>query len=85
MFPMNKNLPSGEFGKISKYKDLEIEIEWMQHLKPTLMSAVVRALGKVKKRTNEYLQQIPGKPSLTEIQKVALTSTAHILRKELSN
>ena len=49
------------------------------------MSAVVRALGKVKKRTNEYLQQIPGKPSLTEIQKVALTSTAHILRKELSN
>ena len=29
MFPMNKNSSSGEFGKMSKYKDLEIEIDRM--------------------------------------------------------
>ena len=80
MFPMDKNLSSG---KISKYKDLEIEIERMWHLKPTLIPVVVGALGTVK-GTNEYLQQITGKSSLTEIQTIALTSTAYILRKGLS-
>ena len=84
MFPMDKNLSAGEFGKISKYKDLEIEIERMWHLKPKLIPVVVGALGTVKKGTNKYLEQIPGKPSLTEIQKIVLTSTAHILRKALS-
>ena len=60
---MNKNLSSGEFGKISKYKDLEIEIQRMWHLKTTLIPVVVEALRKVKKGTKEYLQQIPGNPS----------------------
>ena len=68
MFPIDKNLPSGEFGKILKYKDLEIEIERMWHLKPTLITVFVGALGTVKKGTNKYLPQIPRKPSLTEIQ-----------------
>ena len=56
----------------------------MWHLKPTMIPVVVRALGTVKKGTDKYLQQIPGKPSLTEIQKIALITTAHILRKTLS-
>ena len=84
MFFMDKNLSSGESGKISKCKDLEIEIERMLHLKPTLVPVIVGALGTVKKGTNEYLQHILGKPSLTEIQKIVLTSTAHILGKVLS-
>ena len=29
MFPIDKNVSPGEFVKISKYKDLEIEIERM--------------------------------------------------------
>ena len=49
-----------------------------------MIPVVVRALGTVKKGTDKYLQQIPGKPSLTEIQKIALITTAHILRKTLS-
>ena len=53
---MDKNLSSGEFGKISKYKDLDMEIERMWHLKPTYIPVVVGALGTVKKDTNEYLQ-----------------------------
>ena len=46
----------GEFGKISKYLDLEIEIERTWQLKPTLIPVVVRALGTVKKGKNKYLQ-----------------------------
>ena len=50
MFPMDKNLSSGEFGKISKYKDLEIEIaiEQIWYLKPTLIPLVMGALVTVK-------------------------------------
>ena len=84
MLPLDKNLSSGEFGIISKYKDLEVEIERMWHLKPTLIPVNVGAHGTVKKGTDKYLQQIPGKPSLTEIQKIILTSTAHIPRNALS-
>ena len=56
----------------------------MWHLKPILIPAVVGAFGAVKRGTNKCLQQIPAKPTLTEIQKIALTSTAHILWKLLS-
>ena len=44
----------------------------------------IGALGTVKKGTNKYLQQTPGNPSLTKIQKIVPTSTAHILTKPLS-
>ena len=81
IFPIDKNLSSGEFGKISKYKNLEIETEQMWHLKPPLL---VGAPGKIKKSSPKHLQQIPGKSSLTEIQKIVLTSSAHILRTAMS-
>ena len=81
MFLLDKNLSSGENQNI---KDLEIEIKRMWHLKPTLIPVVMGALGTVKKGTNEYSQQIPGKPSLIKTQKISLKSTAHILRKVLS-
>ena len=67
-------------GKISICKDLEIKIERMWQLKPTLITVVVGPLGTINGK-NEYLQQIPGKAILTEIQKIVLTSTAHIQRK----
>ena len=51
---MDKNVSSGEFGKISKYKDLKIEIEQMLHLKPTLIPVVVGALYSKKVETNIF-------------------------------
>ena len=50
MFPIDKNWSSREFGKISKYCNLEIEREQMWHLKPKLIPAVEKALGTVKKQ-----------------------------------
>ena len=50
MFPIDKNWSSREFGKISKYCNLEIEIEQMWHLKPKLIPVVEKALGTVKKQ-----------------------------------
>ena len=70
------------FEKLSKYKDLEIEVTKMWHLKET--TVVIGALGMVAKAASNYVSQIPGTPSLTELQKITLMSTAHILRKVLS-
>ena len=37
----------------------------------------------VKKGTEDYLNGIPGNLSLREVQKIVLTSTAHVLRRAL--
>ena len=82
--PADTNVSLQEFDKLSKYKDLEIEIKKMWHLKPTVIPVVIGALGLIKKGTEKHIEKIPGKISLSECQKIALMGTAHILRKTLS-
>ena len=69
--PIDNNTPIKEYNKISKYKDLEIEIEKMWHLKTTMVSVIVGTLGMIKKRTDRHINKIPGSSSLYEIQKIA--------------
>ena len=45
---------------------------------------VIGVLCMVANTAPNYVSQIPGAPSLTELQKVTLMGTAHILRKVLS-
>ena len=86
--PSDTNVSFKIFEKLSKYKDLEIEVTKMWHLKTTTLPVVIGALGIVAaslgiaaKATPNYVSQIPGAPSLTELQKITLMGTAHILRK----
>ena len=82
--PADRNISIKEFDKLSKYKDLQIEIERMWHLKRTVMPIVVGALGMVKRGTQSYLKSLLGEPKLHEIQKIVLTCMEHILGKALS-
>ena len=82
--PTDKNVSSKTFEKLSKYKDLEIEIGKMWHLRARNIPVVIGALGLVKKGTKDFLDKIPGNPSFREIQKIVLSGTAHVLRKALS-
>ncbi|XP_063591903.1 uncharacterized protein LOC134768991 [Penaeus indicus] len=82
--PCDQNIAHKEFDKLSKYKDLQIEIQKMWSLKATTVPVIVGALGMIKKQTQKHLDKIPGNPQLQEIQKIVLTSTAHILRKALT-
>ena len=82
--PSDRNISAKVFEKLSKYKDLEIEVQKMWHLKTKTLPVVVGALGLIKKGTQDFLDQIPGKPSLQEVQKIVLNSTAHILRRTSS-
>ena len=54
------------------YKDLEIEIGKTWHLRARSIPVVIGALGLVKKGNKEFLDKIPGNPSLQEIQKIVL-------------
>ena len=72
------------FEKLSRYKDLEIEITKMWHLKTTTMPVVISALGMVAKTASNYVSQIPGAPFLTEFPKMTLMRNVLILRKLLS-
>ena len=56
----------------------------MWYLKTTTLPVVIGVLGVVAKTAPNYVSQIPGAPSLTELQKITPMGTAHILRKVLS-
>ena len=70
--------------KLSKYKDLEIEIEKTWGMKTTTVPVIIGVFGLVKKRTENYIGKIPGNIRITELQKTVLLGTAHILRRTLS-
>ena len=70
--------------KLSKYKDLEVEITKMWGLKTITVPVVIGALRVVKKGIEKHIDKIPGKINITELQKIALLGSSHILRKVLS-
>ena len=83
--PTDKNVSAKEFDKLSKYKDLQIEIERMWHLKTSIVPVVIGVNGLVnKKNVCSHIKKLPGKPSLRELQKIVLNSAVHLLRKALS-
>ncbi|KAF7218105.1 putative LOC107393841-like protein [Nothobranchius furzeri] len=82
--PSEKNVTTKELEKLSKYKDLEIEVTRMWGMKTTTIPVVVGALGLIKKGLEKRTKQIPGNPTVQEIQKIVLLGSAHIIRRTLS-
>ena len=82
--PSGRNVASKEVEKISKYKDLEIEISKMWSMNTIVIPVVIGALGLMRKGINRYVEQIPGNIRVEELQKTVLLGTAHLLRRTLS-
>ena len=82
--PTEKNTSVKLTEKLSKYKDLEIEIERMWGMKTTTIPVVIGALGLIKKSLEKYTKQIPCNIKISELQKIALLGTSRIQRKTLS-
>ena len=82
--PADKDISLKESQNLSKYKDLEIEVTKMWKLRTKTIPVVIGALSMIKKGSQNLIDQIPGKLSIQEMQKIVVTSSAHILRKVLS-
>ena len=65
--PTDQNIPAKEFDKLSKKKDLEIEIQRMWKLRMSTVPVIVGALGMIKKGCQKHPDTIPGEPQLQEI------------------
>ena len=58
----DNNVAAKVFEKFSKYKDLEIEIEKIWHIKVKTTQIVIGALGLIRKGTSDFIDKIPGSP-----------------------
>ncbi len=81
--PSERNTSVKVTEKLSKYKDLEIEINRMWGMKTTTMPVVIGALGLMKKGLEKDTDKIPRNINIHELQKIALLETAHILQRVL--
>ena len=82
--PTERNTSIKTTEKLSKYKDLEIEMERMRGMNIMTIPVIIGALGLVKKGMEKYINKIPGNISIQDTQKCVLLGTAHILRRILS-
>ena len=82
--PCDYNIQKKATEKTSKYVDLQIECQRMWNKKVEVISIIIGATGIVEKGIQSYLQKIPGKHNLYNLQRSAIPGTAHILRKVLS-
>ena len=65
--------------KLTKYKDLQIEIE-----KTTIVPVIIGALKLFTKGTENYIGKILGNIRIAELQQTVLLGTANKLRRTLS-
>ena len=70
--------------KKSKYKDLELEIQRMWHMKTIVILVVVGAFGIIRKGMVENIKKVSEIASVTEIQKISMLGSAQILIKVCS-
>ena len=79
----DRNVIKKDVEKILKYKDLAIEINRMWNVKRKMITVIVGASATISESFRKYVSNIPGKHEVKELQKTAISSTAHILRKVL--
>lgn len=82
--PSDRNTSIKTSEKLSKYKDLEIDIQRMWKMRTKTVPIIMGALGIVPETFNHYTSMLPVPIKVSEVQKVALLGTAHILRRALS-
>ena len=82
--PADRNTSTKVIEKLSKYKDLEIEIARMWGMRTESVPVIVGALLLIREGMDQNLGKILGTSNINELQKIVFLGTAHILRRFLS-
>ena len=83
--PVCNNIVQKEAEKITKYRDLEIEVQKCWNLrKVRTIPIVIGALGSVTTGIEDYLKTVSPNIQFNMVQKIALLGTAHIIRNFLT-
>ena len=69
--PSDGNIALKEMERKGKYKDIELEIQTMWHMKTVVIPVVVGALVTVKKGMVENIKKLSERATVTEIQRSA--------------
>jgi hypothetical protein len=80
---LERDVIKKEAEKILKYKDLVIEILPMWNVKAKVIPVVIWVTGTISKSLRQYLNNIPGKHEIKELQKTAILGIARLLWKVL--
>nr|XP_027216708.1 uncharacterized protein LOC113809340 [Penaeus vannamei] len=70
--PTERNTSIKTTEKLSKYKDVDIEIERIWGTNTTTIPVAICALALVKKGMEKYIGKIPGNKKIQEVQKCVL-------------
>jgi hypothetical protein len=81
--PGDRNVIQKEAEKISKYKDLTIEIQRVWNVKTRVIPVIIGATKTISKSFRKYVSTIPANREVKERQKTVTLGTAHLLRKVL--
>ena len=81
--PDDSNVNTNKTEKLSKCKDQEIKVSRVWKLRGKFVLLITGALGTIKKGLDENVHLLPDHPLATELQKITLMSTVHIIRKLL--
>jgi hypothetical protein len=79
----DSNINTKETEKLSNCKDQEIKFSRVWKVRIKFVLLITGALGTIKRGLDENVHLLPGHPSATELQKVTLMSTVHIIHKML--
>jgi hypothetical protein len=77
------NINTKETEKLCKYKVLEIKVSRMWKVRTKTVPVIIGALATIRVELDQNLQLLPAHLSATELQKITLMSTAHIICKVL--
>jgi len=69
IIPEDRNIIKKEAGKILKYKDLIIGIQYIWNMKTKVIPVITQVNGTISKSIRQYLSHIPRKHETEELQK----------------
>ena len=79
----DRNVTKKEAEKILKYKDFTVKKQRMWNVKTKVIPVIIGATRTISKSFRKYMSNITGNYEVKDLQKTAILSTAHILRKVL--